>query len=528
MLVAPSPRFGLRALFHPDGALVRYGLAAVTVVLAAVCYASIDQFLEASATPFAVFTVPVMIAATYGGLGPGILATVLAALIGDYYWVEPLHSLSIVHLHEALHSGIFFGVGIAISLMSHALDTARARAVAANRAKDDFIAILSHELRNPLAPVVAAVSSIEATPGLPGGVGADLAVIRRNLATQTRLIDDLLDASRVTRGKLGVRREPACDVHRVLADAVAVCAPEARARGVTLEAADLAAAHHHAWADPARLEQVFWNLIRNAVKFTPAGGRITVATGNLAGSVARPFLQVRITDSGVGIAPDDLTRIFGLFEQGAAAQRPAAAGLGIGLALSKGIVDLHGGTIRAQSAGVGRGATFSVELPTVPAPATPPSAAPPVTAAPPPDSDLVPAPMPAPPPHDGDAHGKEILLVEDDPDTGPLLRRFLQKSGYRVTLAGDLRHALREADRRSFDLLISDLQLPDGSGADLLRQIRARHARRGQRPLRAICVSGFAGDADLRESRTAGFERHLVKPIDVEALREVIEHVPTA
>ena len=515
-----SPRLTVRSFFRADGFVVRYGIAVVSVLAAAFFYSSIDQYLEKQATPFAVFTVPVMIAASYGGMGPGLLATALAWLIGDYYWVEPLYSLSIKHVHEALHTSVFLGVGIAISGMSRALRVARARAEAANRAKDEFLAVLSHELRNPLAPVVAAVSSIADTPGLPADVYGDLAVIRRNVGVQTRLIDDLLDTNRVAHGKLHLQWEPACDAHAVIAHALEVCAPEAAAQVVDL-AYSAEAARHHVRGDPARLQQVFWNLLRNAIKFTPQGGQVTVRTDNVDGVPAKradgatntgaagdPVLRVRVIDSGAGIGPDDLTRIFKPFEQGSGHTSRTGGGLGIGLALSKGLVELHGGRIEAVSAGPGRGAVFTVELPTVATPAaiTPPAAAPAAR------TDRASAAAAA-----RRDDSPEILFVEDDPDAGPLLLRLLRRAGYHVTLASGVGAALREAEARHFDLLISDLQLADGSGIDLMRTMRQRQGVRG------ICVSGFGSDADRQQSKNAGFELHLVKPFDVETLKGAIE-----
>lgn len=494
---------------------LRYGVAAAGIIISALLYAAIDHLVDGG-SPFLAFTPAVMIAAWFGGLGPGLFATVLGGMIGNYFWVEPLHTLVIRAPHELIHTIVFYVVGISISLMSRSLERARAHAVAANGAKDHFLAVLSHELRNPLSAIVAAGSALEESAGLSTEAHRDLTVIQRNAALQARLIDDLLDVSRVSHGKILLQVET-CDVHEVLRHSLDGVRSDAEAKGLNLRV-DAAAAKSFVRADPARLQQVFWNLLRNAVKFTPAGGSIMVRSHNVMATNDEAMVVVEVQDTGRGIEPQDLERIFQPFEQGSGSEAQRAGGLGLGLALCKALVELHGGAIRASSAGRGHGSTFTVELPMVAAPAV--SDAPQVK---PSDAltrermdDLIPsvdamnvdAPAGAP---------VRILLVEDDPDSGPILMRLLRHSGYDVTLASRLDVALSEAKRQRIDLLISDLSLPDGNGIDLLREIRQRQ------PVRGICVSGYGSEMDQEKTRLGGFERHLVKPVTIQALRQAIE-----
>lgn len=497
---------------HRASFALRYGVAATGIIASALVYAAIDHLVDGG-SPFLAFTPAVMIAAWFGRLGPGLFATVLGGVIGNYFWLPPLHTLAIVSPQELIHTVVFYTVGIAISLMSRSLERARANAVAANGAKDHFLAVLSHELRNPLSAIVAAGSALEESADLSEESRRDLKVIRRNVALQARLIDDLLDVSRVSHGKILLQVET-CDAHEVLRHSLDGVPSDAELKGLNLRV-DAAAAKSYVLADPARLQQVFWNLLRNAVKFTPAGGSIMVRSHNVVGPNDEAMVVVEVQDTGRGIEPQDLERIFQPFEQGSGNDGQRAGGLGLGLALCTALVELQHGAIRASSAGRGHGSTFTVELPVVPAPAMsdtpqvkPSDAETLTTESAGIDATNVDAPNGAP---------VRILLVEDDPDSGPLLTRLLRHSGYDVILASRVDLALREARRQRIDLLISDLSLPDGNGIDLLREIRERQ------PVRGICVSGYGSEMDQEKTRLAGFERHLVKPVTIQALRQAIE-----
>jgi two-component system CheB/CheR fusion protein len=369
---------------------------------------------------------------------------------------------------------------------------ARAEADAANRAKDRFLAVLSHELRTPLSPVVMSVAALEADPGLPPPYREEISMIRRNVELEARLIDDLLDLSRVINGKLRLQMQPTA-VHDLLRQVFRICASDLAAKKLSLTC-DFGTDKDQVAADPARLQQVFWNLIKNAVKFTPEGGRIAVCSRESEGRLA-----VEVQDSGVGIPAEMLPKMFDAFEQGDAPDWHGG-GLGLGLAISKAVVELHGGTIRATSAGRGKGACLIVEMPTAQAAA----AAEPAAGS----AEAVPR-----------ARKPRLLLVEDHVDTARTLARLLRLSGYRVRTAGTVAEGLAAAASDRFDLLISDLGLPDASGHDLMRQVRALYGTPG------IALSGYGMEEDVRQSLEAGFLDHLIKPINLDHLKAVLERV---
>ena len=419
------------------------------------------------------------------------------------------------------------------------LKRAKETAEAANAAKDHFLAVLSHELRTPLSPVLSTVQAMEDEPGLRDEWRESLEMIRRNVEMEARLIDDLLDLTRISKGKLELHVQTV-DAHACLAHAVEICRADLAAKRLRLEA-DPAAARRHVRGDAARLQQVFWNLIKNAVKFTPEGGTVTVRTRNeevgsgewrvgrkevepgapahsiphtpLPASSSPALIRIEVADTGIGIEPDVLPRIFDAFEQGERSITRRFGGLGLGLAISKALVDMQGGRLSAASAGKGRGAVFSVELAVV---------------EPKPDDLAHPAGLGPGGARRGDVR---ILLVDDHADTARAMSRLLARSGYQVAVAGSVNAALDAFSRGgdTFDLLISDIGLPDGSGLELMRQIREMQQQRNPgdpahppRPLRGIALSGFGMEEDVRRSKEAGFFEHLTKPVHFPRLQEVI------
>ncbi len=381
-----------------------------------------------------------------------------------------------------------------------ALVQAKEAAEEANEAKDRFLATLSHELRTPLTPVLAVTSGLERDGRLPDDVRRSLAMVRRNVELEARLIDDLLDLTRITRGKLELHREVA-DLRDVLDHALQTVAAELEAKRLRLSP-ELAEVDHRLWADAPRLTQVFWNLLHNAVKFTPAGGAITVRSRREEGAVA-----VDVSDSGIGIDADVLPRIFDAFEQADRRITRQFGGLGLGLAVSRAIVELHGGTLTAASGGRGQGATFTVRLPV---------------------QSGLPPPMPQPedrPSGTQDPKPLHILLIEDHADTAEAMAELLRDFGHRVTVAGSVAEGLaaagppEERERIGIDLVLSDLGLPDGSGLDLMRELKARHGLRG------IALSGYGMEEDVRQSHEAGFARHMTKPVNIQALEAAIRQV---
>ena len=385
-------------------------------------------------------------------------------------------------------------------LLAASLDKARAAlrkafsdAEMANRAKDRFLAALSHELRTPLTPVLLASAAAEADPQIPEAIRRDMAMIRRSVELEVHLIDDLLDLSRVIAGKLRLRSVP-LDINTEVRNAVEMCLPYIREKGVKLTL-DLAEPPANILADPTRLQQVLWNLLKNAVKFS-AGGEIVVSTAPGAAG----FAKASVRDTGIGIEPAGLQRIFDAFEQGSAEIPREFGGLGLGLAISKAIMDLHGGSIRAESKGLGHGATFTVELPVSEAAA--PRSSPGTRIAQP-----------------SEERNARILIVEDHEDTARLLSRLLTKGGHQVKTAGLVEVALEILATEEFDLLLSDVGLPDRPGYELMRAAADRYNLPG------IAMTGYAMEEDVRKCREAGFSEHLVKPVNFQQLRQVIQRI---
>jgi len=357
-----------------------------------------------------------------------------------------------------------------------------------NLAKDQFLAMLSHELRTPLTPVLASAIALENEQALPENIQESTQIIRRNVELEARLIDDLLDLTRISRGKVQLNFE-VVNAHTLLQNALEICQADIDRKHLVLRL-DLDAHKVYLQADPARLQQIFWNLIKNAVKFTPEGGQICVSTSNDAGDQ----LHVKVVDTGFGIEPESLPKIFDAFEQAGWTQ---FGGLGLGLAISKTLVDAHKGTITAESAGRNKGATFTLIFPTCEKA----------------DARTAPAVSPTTP----QRQTMRILLVEDHEDTNRSLTRLLRRRGHYVQSASTVQSALDLSKKEEFDVLISDLGLPDGSGIDLMQTLNSG------RPLLGIALTGFGMESDIRKSHDAGFKHHLVKPIDLNKLDLLIQ-----
>jgi signal transduction histidine kinase/ActR/RegA family two-component response regulator len=403
-----------------------------------------------------------------------------------------------------------------------ALRQSKEAAEAANLAKDRFLATLSHELRTPLTPILAVVSRLGNDAGLPAEIRQDIAMLQRNIELETKLIDDLLDLTRIVRGKLELHRQP-IDLRQVIDHALETC--KGSADGLQL-IRDLSADSHSVWADSARMTQVFWNLLANSVKFTPDGG-IVVVRSRRAGEGAEACLLVEVSDTGMGIDPELLPRVFDGFEQGQRDITRQYGGLGLGLSISKAVVELHGGRLTAYSEGTNKGATFTVELPLHLLAAGPEG----------PVADRREEKPASKPPGRSQANRSQanrsqdspalhILLVEDHADTALALTDLLRERGYRVTVAGSIKAALDAAAAvqgraGTIDLVVSDLGLPDGSGQDLMRELVRRFHVRG------IALSGYGMEEDVQRSRDAGFDLHLTKPVTLDVLEAAIRQVTT-
>lgn len=395
----------------------------------------------------------------------------------------------------------------------HDLKTAQRGAEAASRAKDAFLAALSHELRTPLTPVLMMARALCEDERLPADARESLRMMERNIALEARLIDDLLDLTRIAQGQLRLRSEP-CDAHSLIGLAVEIVRDDALAKAIAIErnfGADLSGLV----ADPARFQQVIWNLLRNAVKFTPKGGRISIRTRNDEPGKDGATLRIEVTDTGIGIEESALDRIFLPFDQGDLEGEHRFGGVGLGLAIARAIVDLHGGKITARSDGVNRGATFVVELPGAISP--PHGVADTVELFP---KTKVPAIVLADAAATAPA-SLRLLLVEDHDATMQVLSRLLAGSGHQVTEARTIAQALTAAAAAPFDLVISDLGLPDGSGTELMQKLQASYGLRG------IALSGYGMDEDISRSLAAGFTAHLTKPVDFNQLQRALRAGPS-
>jgi signal transduction histidine kinase len=361
----------------------------------------------------------------------------------------------------------------------------------ANRLKDEFLAMLGHELRNPLAAIMNAVQVMHASAAHPARIEKSVALVDRQTRNLRRIVDDLLDVARVTQGKIELRREPA-DIAQITAQAIDVVRPLlGRPEEVQVEV--IADAPLRVDADRTRLEQSIVNLLLNAIKFTAADRRIKI-------TVERQQLEavVSISDNGIGIAPDMLARIFDLFAQADRSLDRSQGGLGIGLFICKRLVELHGGTISAFSEGADRGSVFKIRLPLLNQAGLQVPAREPVK-----DST-------------GPARGnaKRVLVVDDNVDAATTLSWLLADHGYIVEIAHDGAGGLKAAKEFEPDILLLDIGLPGINGYDLATRLRGE----GFATALMIAISGYAHETDIARSKVAGFDRHLAKPVDIDHL----------
>lgn len=359
---------------------------------------------------------------------------------------------------------------------------------AANASKDDFLAMLSHELRTPLTPVLSLVSATVNDKTLSPDLRETFSIIQRNVELEARLIDDLLDLTQIASGRLKIEKSPV-DIHRCIEAALDICR-EGFAEKRIIVHQELAAQKPIVLGEFPRLNQVFWNLLKNAIKYTGPHGHVTITTASDDHNCV-----IEIGDDGLGIDPSRLPSIFGSFHP--IKPRPTDTGLGLGLAITRAIVEGHEGEICAESAGMDQGAVFRIRLPVAHAK---PAAA---------ETGKAPTVSTA-------MRGRTILVVEDHEDTRRALSRVLQRKGYDVMAAGSVASAVRLFSARPPDLVICDIGLSDGTGWDLMKKLRQ------QGPVRAIAVSGYGMDHDVKKSREAGFIAHLTKPINISTLENTI------
>ena len=351
--------------------------------------------------------------------------------------------------------------------------------------------MLSHELRTPLTPVLATLNLWEASEDLPDSMAADVQMLRRSVELEARIIDDLLDLTRIARGMLSFSQEDT-DVHELIRFVATMCQSEFAGKQLKVSMR-LDAQLHYIRTDAARLQQILWNLIRNAAKFTESGGRISIVTSNDAAET----INIAVTDTGIGMSPETLGRVFIPFEQADKIIARRYGGLGLGLAISSALVDLMGGTIAATSEGLGKGSTFTVTFPAI--------------------KESLLARFPARiEPQKRVSHGLRILLVEDHADSVRALVRLLQSRGHKVCAEETIASALQAVRGETFDLMICDIGLPDGTGFELLQEAR----KICQTP--ALALTGFGTEEDIAKSKAAGFDAHLAKPVNFQKLEAAI------
>jgi signal transduction histidine kinase/ActR/RegA family two-component response regulator len=377
------------------------------------------------------------------------------------------------------------------------IQASRAEALHASRLKDEFLATLSHELRTPMTPILGWAQILQRSAGVGPQVLQAAEVIERNARAQNKIVDDLLDMSRIVSGKVRLDVQ-ALDLDQLAGDALETVAAAARARGITLEREaepDLPTV----LGDPHRLQQVLWNLLSNAIKFTGPGGRVRLTMVR-----ARDGVEIAVADTGQGIRADFLPHVFERFRQADSSNTRHHAGLGLGLSIVKQLIELHGGNVRAESAGEGRGATFTVSLPVRP------GASPTLPAAVPAGDEQA---SPARSREDAVLTGLKLLVVDDEADARELVGRLLRDFGADVLCVDSASAALQAIEAWRPDLLLSDIAMPEQNGYQLLQQVRALPGAAGG-AIPAIALTAFARPEDRSRALEAGFQMHVSKPVE--------------
>jgi signal transduction histidine kinase/CheY-like chemotaxis protein len=405
------------------------------------------------------------------------------------------------HAAVALHNARLFE---AAERRRREAEGAQVAAEAANRAKDEFLAVLSHELRTPLTAILGWVRLLRGGRLPAERVLEALAAIDRNTHVQTRLIDELLDVSRIVAGKVELDLEPV-DFAAVVAGVVTSARQDSRAAAVVREPA-IEDDAFTVVGDPVRLHQVVANLVSNAVKFTPPDGRVDVRLRRVGQEV-----ELVVSDTGVGLTADELPQIFDRFHQADRSNTRRHGGLGLGLAIVRHLVQMHGGSVRADSAGRDRGACFTVRLPCAL------------------DAGQVPvqALVPAHPGGERPLAGLRVLFVDDNVEARSLVSAVLDAAGASVVLAGSAAEALDALRAAPVDVVLSDIGMPDVDGYDFVAAVRARERTEGREAVPAIAVTAYASAEDRRRALTRGFQRHVAKPIDPGDLVRVVASAVT-
>ena len=505
---------------RPSSPLVRYTIALALFGIGLAGRFALIGLLPPKGFPFLTFFPVVMITAFVAGLWPGVMVALLSVLAAWFYFIVPSESDGMTSgdlLALAFFSLILLIDCIIIHLMTKAVARARAsegelvlneakfRALAiklqqADLRKDEFLAMLAHELRNPLAPISAAADLLGMGTMGPDKVRKTSQIITRQVRHLTGLIDDLLDVSRVTRGLVRVEQQRT-DMARVVTEAVEQIRPLLDRRQQHLSLRN-DAGEAFVLGDQKRLVQVVANLLNNAAKFTADGGSIELAL-----ELADDQVRLTLTDNGAGMAPDFVDQSFELFAQGERASVRSQGGLGIGLALVRSLVELHGGQVSAASEGHGKGSRFTVCLPHLTDVVRPPAA-----------QHEPGAPLRA----DG---ALKVMVVDDNVDAADMLGMFVESLGHQVVIETSSRRALENAARVLPQVCLLDIGLPEMDGNQLARHLRARPENAGAV---LIAISGYGQEQDRINTMQAGFDHHFVKPVDADQLKKLLSAISSA
>ncbi len=488
----------------------RYGLALLVVVVALLLRWAFWPILGPE-IPFLFLWPAVMVAARYGGLGPGLLVTALSVLCEDFFLIHP-GSLGTGSPRELTGMALFGLLGGGLSVMADRLRRARrllerraAELAEADRRKDEFLAMLGHELRNPLAPLKNAARLLRVRQMTEEQVRWAAEVVDRQVEHLAHMVDDLLDVSRVTRGHITLRKE-AVELSAVVERAVEISRPLIESRRHELIEA---LPDGPVWldADPVRLAQVIANLLNNAAKYTEERGRIVLSAAREGGDVV-----LRVKDNGLGIAPDVLPRVFELFTQDHRTLDRSQGGLGIGLTMVKGLVEMHGGGVRAFSEGPGKGSEFVVRLPLLQLQSA--------------DCRLQnengagkAAPSSNPQSKISNLQSRKVLIVDDNADSAESLALLLSMRGHEVRTAHDGPAALEAAEAFRPQAVLLDIGLPGMDGYEVARRLRDRPGAEG---VLLVALTGYGQEDDRRRAAEAGFDAHLVKPAEPAAVHRLL------
>lgn len=505
-----SPRPQATPLKNPARLLQRYGMAVLVTGLTLLVSLALRQVLE-DAVPLVLFILAVMVSAWYGGLGPGVLSSILSVLAGNYFLMEPARSFSFSSPTDWLRIAAFLVTAGVVSSLSEAMHEARRQAELqareaergrrelerADRQKDEFLAMLSHELRNPLTPIYNAVQILSLRGHDPEEVERIRGLIERQLQQLVRLVDDLLDMSRITRGKINLCKAPV-DLAPVVSTAVETSRPLIESKGheltVTLPETPL-----QVYADATRLAQILSNLLNNAAKYSETAGRIDLIVERVDDEAC-----LRVRDTGIGIAPEMLPRVFDLFMQAESSLDRSQGGLGVGLTLVRQLVEMHGGTVEAHSAGLGQGTEMVVRLPVLSGPAAQDAAAGPASRS----------------PQGGAVELLKILIVDDNEDSAESLAFLMRLAGHEVRTVYEGLSALQEVRTFLPDVVLLDIGLPKLDGYEVARRLCQEP---GRDRMMLLAMTGYGQEEDRRRSREAGFDHHLVKPVDLDKLRGLLD-----